>query len=48
VVVQVVGLDVGDDGDRRLEHQERAVALVGLGHEHVAGAVWWALAPGSP
>ena len=38
VVVEVLGVDVRDDGDRRREPQERAVALVGLGDEQVARA----------
>ena len=37
-VVEVVGLDVGDHGDRRGQLQERAVGLVGLGHEVGAAA----------
>ena len=37
-VVEVVGLDVGDDRGVRRVVQERAVALVGLGDEQVAGA----------
>jgi hypothetical protein len=36
VVVQVVGLDVGDDRAVRGQQQEGAVALVGLGDEDVA------------
>ena len=36
VVVEVLGVDVGDDRDHRREAQERAVALVGLGDEQVA------------
>ncbi len=39
VVVEVVGLDVRHDRGVRAVEQERAVALVGLGHEHVAAAV---------
>ena len=39
VVVQVVGLDVGDDRDVGREQQERPVALVRLGDEVQAGAV---------
>ena len=39
VVVEVVRLDVGHDGDVGPVVQERAVALVGLGDEDVAGAV---------
>ena len=35
VPIQVIGLDVGDDLDRRGVVQERAVRLVGLGNEHV-------------
>ena len=35
VPIQVIGLDVGDDLDRRGVVQERAVRLVGLGDEHV-------------
>ncbi len=37
-VVEVVGLDVGHDACVRRQRQERAVALVGLGHEVGAGA----------
>ncbi len=37
-VVEVVGLDVGDDRGVRRVDQERAVALVGLGDEQVAAA----------
>ena len=36
VVVHVLGVDVGDDGDRRVQVQEAAVALVGLDHHQVA------------
>ena len=36
-VVEVLGIDVGDDGDVGGELQERAVALVGLDHHPVAG-----------
>ena len=32
VVVEMVGLDVGDDRDVRVEEDERAVGLVGLDH----------------
>ena len=39
VVVEVVGLDVGDHRDVRGEGSERAVALVRLDDEHVARAV---------
>ena len=39
VVVEVVGLDVGDDGRVRAVDEERAVALVGLDDEQVAAAV---------
>ena len=38
VVVEVLGVDVGDDGDGGREVQERAVGLVGLGDQQVAGA----------
>ena len=46
VVVEVVGLDVGDDRDGRRVGEERAVALVGLGDEDVAVAVVGARAGG--
>src|SRR5690606_41702897 len=36
VKVEVLGVDVGDDRDRRSEAQERAVALVRLRDEQVA------------
>ena len=36
-VIPVVRFDVGDDADRAPEAQERTVALIGLGHENVAG-----------
>jgi hypothetical protein len=36
VVVEVLGVDVGDDRDGGREAQEAAVALVGLGHEEIA------------
>ena len=39
VVVQVVGLDVGDDREVGRQQQERPVALVRLGHEVQAGSV---------
>ena len=39
VVVEVVGLDVRDDRDLRRVRQEGRVALVGLDHEDVAGAL---------
>jgi hypothetical protein len=35
VVVEVVGVDVGDERDRRVVEQERAVRLVGLDDEEV-------------
>ena len=35
VVIEVLGVDVRDDADRRRELEERAVALVGLGDEEV-------------
>ena len=35
VEIQVVGVDVGDHGDGRRELQERAVRLVGLGHQEL-------------
>jgi hypothetical protein len=38
-VVEVVRLHVGDDRGEGRQQQERRVALVGLGHEQVAGAV---------
>ena len=38
VVLQVVGLDVGDDRDLGPQQQERAVALVGLDHRVLTGA----------
>ena len=38
VVLQVIGLDVGDDGGRRAQQQERTVALVGLDDGQLAGA----------
>ena len=37
-VVEVLGVDVGDDGDVGRQLQERAVALVGLDHHPVAAA----------
>ncbi len=37
-VDQVVRIDVGDDGDLRRILQKRAVALVGLDHQHVPAA----------
>ena len=37
-VVEVLGIDVGDDGDVGGELEERAVAFVGLDHHPVAGA----------
>ena len=38
VAIQVVGLDVGDNLNRRRIVQERSIRLVGLGHEDVARA----------
>jgi hypothetical protein len=38
-VVEVVGLDIGDDRDGGVVEQERPVALVSLGDEDVAAAV---------
>src|SRR5690606_42107856 len=38
VVLQVVDVDVGDDGDQRVQAQGAAVALVGLGHQPVTAA----------
>ena len=37
VVVEVLAVDVGDDGEDGRELQERAIALVGLDHEELAG-----------
>jgi hypothetical protein len=37
VVIKVIGIDVGDDGGHGRQLQERAIGLVGLGHEVVAG-----------
>ena len=37
-VIEMLGVDVGDDGDVGGQLQERAVALVGLDHHPVAGA----------
>ena len=34
----MVGIDVGDDRDQRIQAQEAAVALVGLGHQPLAAA----------
>ena len=39
VIVQVVGFHAGHDGRLGREHEERAVALVGLGHEQLAAAL---------
>ena len=36
VVIEVLGVDRGDHGDRRRELEERAVGLVGLGHQVLA------------
>ena len=36
VMVEMLGIDVGDDRDRAVEPQEAAVALVGLDHHPVA------------
>ena len=38
VVVEMLGIDVGDDGDGRRQAQERAVRFVGLHHHPVAAA----------
>ena len=37
-VIEMLGIDIGDDGDIGRQLQERAVALVGLHHHPVAGA----------
>ena len=37
-VVEMLGIDIGDDGDVGRQFQERAVALVGFHHHPVAGA----------
>ena len=37
VAIQVIGLHIRDDFDRRRVIQERPIGLVGLGNEHVAG-----------
>ncbi len=36
VVLQMIGIDVGDDRHQRIQAQEAAVALVGLGHQPLA------------
>ena len=36
IMVEMLGIDVGDDRDRAVEAQEAAVALVGLDHHPVA------------
>ncbi len=41
VVVEVLGVDVGDHGDGGAQAQEGAVALVGLDHDPVALARPW-------
>ena len=38
VIIEMVGVDVGDDGDHRRKAQESAVALVGFHHHPFAGA----------
>ena len=38
IMVEMLGIDVGDDRDRAVEPQEAAVALVGLDHHPVADA----------
>ena len=35
VGIHVVGVDIGHHGDDRLQHQERRIGLVGLGHQEV-------------
>ena len=37
IMIEMLGIDVGDDRDRAVEPQEAAVALVGLDH-HPVGA----------
>ena len=39
VVIEVVGVDVGDQGDGGVVEQERAVGLVGLDDEELARSV---------
>ena len=38
VMLEMLGIDIGDDRDRPVEAQEAAVALVGLDHPPVAFA----------
>ena len=38
IVVEVLGVDVGQDGDERGEEEERPVALVGFGDEEIPGS----------
>ena len=38
IMVEMLGIDVGDDRDRAVEPQEAAVALVGLDHHPVGAA----------
>ena len=38
VMVEMLGIDIGDDRDRREQEQKGGVALVGLGHHVVAAA----------
>ena len=37
-MIEMLGIDIGDDGDIGRQFQERAVALVGFHHHPVAGA----------
>jgi hypothetical protein len=37
-MVEMLGIDIGHDRDRREQQQERRVALVGLGHHVLAAA----------
>ena len=38
-MVEVIGLDIGHDDDVGPVLEQRTIALVGLGYEHLAGAV---------
>ena len=39
VVIQMIGIYIGNAGDQRIEIKERTIRFIGLGHQVIARAV---------